>query len=96
MPRAPEDITYWRNAWYAAKHNMPKRHRTNTGWAMLGFLLYGKRGLCMKVYNATTKGIPPKEENLRDALIAFSGPYGKVFARAVMLRRGMDPTQFIW
>lgn len=86
----------WQRIWRAARMNMPKRHKTNTGWVMLGLLLFGKPRLGMKVYNLSYVGKPPKEENLQQLLILFSGPYGKVFARATMLKRSIDPNKFIW
>lgn len=96
MRKHTKDADYWRAIWYAAKANMPKKHAQNTGWAMLGLLLFGSRGLHGKVYSHTYDGRPPKEESQQDMLKAFAGPYGKIFARAVMQKRGLDPTKFMW
>lgn len=94
--RTEAEIQQWKDIWYNARRNMPKRHAKNTGWAMLGLLLFGKRRLHMKVYSLSYDGRPPKEEKQQDVLRMLGGPYGKVFARAIMQKRGLDPSKFIW
>ena len=90
------DKAMWQDLWTSARLNMPKRYKHSTGWATLGLLIFGRKNTHGTAYNHTRKGLPPDTPEQEELLRKLAGPYGKVFAKVIMIKRNIDPNQYKW